>query len=178
MVTQQKKKSNGRYEDTNYRYSTKFINQVSAWLTAWIFIGLGIGAGLSALGYVIFGGGLKIPDWYNIIAISFAASAIVIPLIVGAWLGGAAINKYGGLVGLLLVFGIGVFTTGYILSSTLWYWIGIGAMALSTILFFYIGFQAKVPIWLQLPILNSPRLYLSKGEQPKKKPRKVKDTSK
>jgi len=160
----QKKKANGRYEGTNYRYSDKLINRLTGWLVALIFIGPAIGLGLFALGYAIFDGE-NAPDWYNIMCASFALGGIFLPLIISAWLGATALNKYAGPVGLLLVFGIGaVAGCKYLDNTILWFQIGIGSLVLSTILFFYIGFQAKVPIWLQLPILNSPRLYISKGD--------------
>jgi len=163
----QKKNSDGRYENTNYRNSDKFIQTATNWLVAWIFIGPGIGAGLGILGDSIFGAS-NAPQWYTIIAISFAISGVALPLTVGAWLGASALNKYAGPVGLLLVLGIGANAYGQIFGGMMT-WVGIGAIVLSVVLFFYIGFQAKVPIWLQLPILKSPRLYIRKGEAVKKK---------
>ena len=75
-------------------------------------------------------------------------------------------------IGLLFVFGIGALAANqYFENPTVWLWLGAGSLVVSGLLFFYIGFQAKVPIWLQLPILNSPRVYITKGdtEGPKKK---------
>jgi len=160
----QQKKANGRYEGTNYRYSDKFISRVTGWLIAAMFILPAIGFGLGALGDTIFDYG-DIPDWYTITAISLALGGIVVPLAVSAWLGATAINKYAGPVGLLFVFGICAVSAGdFTNNQALWVWIGIGSIVLSGLLFFYIGFQAKVPMWLQLPILNSPRLYVSKPD--------------
>jgi len=164
----QKKNSNGRYENTNYRYSDKFIQTATNWLVAWIFIGISIGAGLGILGDSIFGAS-NAPQWYTIIAISFAISSVALPLTVGAWLGASALNKYAGPVGLLLVLGIGANVYGQIFGGMMT-WIGVATIVLSGALFFYIGFQAKVPMWLQLPILRSPRLYVRKGDAAKKKP--------
>jgi hypothetical protein len=170
----QKKKANGRYEGTNYRYSTKFINRLTGWLIAWIFIGTGIGLGLGALGDTIYSES-EVPDWYSIIAIGFVISGVALPLLIGAWFGAMAINKYAGPIGLLLVLGIGATAVGSTAGDAMWVWIGIGAMVLSVLLFFYIGFQAKVPIWLQLPILQSPRVYLTKDKASKENPRNVKN---
>lgn len=168
MTTQpQKKKSNSSSENTNFRYSDKFIQVVTNWLVAWIFIGFIIGFGLGALGDVIFASS-KVPQWYDIIAISFVISSVALPLSAGAWLGASALHKYAGPVGLLLVLGIGANTYGQIFGGEM-VWIGIVAIVLAVGLFFYLGFQAKVPIWLQLPILNSPRLPVSKGNVIKKK---------
>lgn len=170
MTRIQKKKADGRYEGANYRHSMQFIDRATKWLAAGIFIGLGLGLGLYLLGYyVLFTTtfGPKIPEWYSFVSAAFALGGIVIALIVGAWLGGNAINKYGGFIGLLLVFGIGVTAIGS-LGKTAWFWVGVGMLVLSTLLFFYIGFKAKVPMWLQLPILNSPRLHLRRDGQSKK----------
>jgi len=167
----QKKLANGRYEGTNYRYSNAFIKKMTGWLIALIFIGPAIGAGLAIFGDSTYGAG-NVPDWYTIMCIVFVASGIALPLTVSAWLGATALNKYAGPVGLLFVFGIGALAANqYFENPTVWLWLGAGSLVVSGLLFFYIGFQAKVPIWLQLPILNSPRVYITKGdtEGPKKK---------
>jgi len=167
----QKKLANGRYEGTNYRYSNAFIKKMTGWLIALIFIGPAIGVVLAILGDSTYGAG-NVPDWYTIMCMAFIASGIALPLTISAWLGASAINKYAGPVGLLLVFGIGASASSeYLENSTVWFWAGIGSMVLAGLLFFYIGFQAKVPMWLQLPIFNSPRVYISKGDHkgPKKK---------
>ena len=163
--TPQKKNADGRYEGTNYRYSDKFIKKMTAWLIALIFIGPIIGAGLAIAGDSIFGAGDS-PDWYTIICISFVASGIALPLLISGWLGGAALNKYAGPVGLVFVLGIGaVSAKNYLPNPDAWFWGGIAAIVVTGLLFFYIGFQAKVPMWLQLPILNSPRVYISKNKK-------------
>jgi hypothetical protein len=160
----QQKKANGRYANTNYRYSDKFISRMTGWLIALIFIGPAIGIGLGILGDTIFGAG-EAPGWYTVTAVSFMIGGVSLPLIVSAWFGASALNKYAGPVGLLLIFGIGALVySKYSSDPTLWNWIGIGSLIFSTVLFFYIGFQAKVPIWLQLPMLKSPRFYISKGD--------------
>jgi hypothetical protein len=164
MTQQQKKMANGRYEDTNYRYSTKFINTLTGWLIAWIFIGTGLGFGLGALGDVFYAH-TDVPTWYTVLAVTVMASGVGLPLLVGAWLGASALNKYAGPVGLLLCAGIGALTYGKVVEGqSMWIWIGATTLVVCVGLFFLIGFRAKVAMWLQLPILNSPRLYISKGE--------------
>jgi hypothetical protein len=165
--TPQKKMANGRYEGTNYRYSDKFIKRVTGWLIASIFIGPAIGFGLGALGDVIFnnGYGADVPGWYTTIAISFALGGVILPLVVASWMGAMALNKYAGPVGLLLDLGIGAYVFGRVTEGqTMWLWIGIGVLVLSVLLFVYIGFRAKVPMWMQLPMLNSPRFYITKDD--------------
>ena len=103
---------------------------------------------LGVLGNAIFGAG-NIPSWYAITFIPSALGGISLPLVVCAWLGAAALSKYAGLVGLLLVFGIGTLAfSKHSGDRTLWARIGISSLVVSMPLFFYIGFQVKVPIWL------------------------------
>jgi hypothetical protein len=175
--TPQKKMANGRYEGKNYRYTDKFIKRMTIAMVSLVFIGPAIGFGLGALGDVIFTNGYspEVPSWYTIMAISFVASGIALPLIIGAWVGAMAVNKYAGPLGLLLVFGLGASSYGISQGHVMWTWIGIGAMLLSTILLFYVGLKAKVPIWLQLPILYSPRFYITKDKVSNEDPLNVKN---
>lgn len=165
----EKKNANGRYEN-KYRYSDKLIETMTKWLVALVIIGPVLGFIISASASVVYGDFNDIPAWVNGIAIAFAIGGIALPLTVGAWFGATALNKYAGPVGLLLVFGIGAFTVGKVDDAqSMWLWIGLGSMILAGALFFYIGFQAKVPMWLQLPILQSPRLYVANKPASKKK---------
>lgn len=169
MVKQQKKKADGRYEGTNYRYSDTFIRRMTNWLIAYIFIGTGLGFGIGAMGDVFFAN-TDTPTWYTVLAVTIMASGVGLPLLLGAWFGASALNKYAGSVGLLLCAGIGALAYGKVADDqTMWTWIGAGALIASVGLFFLIGFRAKVAMWLQLPILHSPRLYISKGEVRNKK---------
>ena len=175
MTKQQKKLANGRYEGTNYRYSDKFIKRMTNWLIAYIFIGFGAGFAVGALGDVFFAG-TDTPQWYTIIAVSLMLSGVGLPLLIGAWLGASALNKYAGPVGLLLVLGIFASAIGStVKGQSMWVAIGVGSIIVSVVLFFYIGLQAKVPIWLQLPILRSPRVYLTKDKQSEKDPLNTKN---
>ena len=175
----QKKMANGRYEGKNYRYTDRFIQLATNWLVAYIFIGTAAGIGMGMLGDVLFNNsnfGYKTPGWYAVTAVCVTISGVALPLIVGAWLGATAINKYAGPVGLLLVLGIGATTFGKVVEGqSMWLGIGVGTIIVSTALFFYIGLQAKVPIWLQLPILRSPRVYLTKDKISEEDPLNVKN---
>ena len=148
---------NGRYAN-NYRMSAKRIQKITNWLIVGLFVGLGAGFILGIVGSSLFDD--EFPMWYLILTIGVAASGLIVPLVIGAWLGGQAIRRGGGFVGLLLIAGGGLVVTGTQIESTTLFWTGIGVTTLAALLFFYIGIQAKVPIWLQLPILNSPRLYV------------------
>jgi hypothetical protein len=164
MTNKQVKKADGRYEGTNYRYSDTFIRKMTNWLIAYIFIGTGLGFGIGAMGDVFFAH-TNTPTWYTVLAVTIMASGVGLPLLVSAWLGASALNKYAGPVGLLLCAGIGALAYGQVVKGqSMWIWIGATALVVSVGLFFLIGFRAKVAMWLQLPILNSPRLYISKGK--------------
>lgn len=82
--------------------------------------------------------------------------------------GGQAIWKGGGWIGGALITGLLACAVGWVLwgmrgthvlSMTL-LWGGITLMVLSTIGFWIIGWIAKVPMWVQAPIVGSPRVYV------------------
>lgn len=173
MTGDQKKKADGRYAGTNYRYSDRFIKVLTGCLIAWIFVGTGLGFALGALGDVFFRSeyGPQTPDWYNLMAAVIAASGVALPLIVAAVLGALAINRYAAPVAVLLLAAIGAFVYGRLVDGQgIWMLYGIAGGVLAVALFFSIGFQARVPIWLQLPMLNSPRVYLTRGDTEDAKP--------
>jgi len=160
---------NGRYAN-RYRMTDEFIKKTTNRLIILLFAGLTLGLVLGIAGSSIFDN--EMPLWYLIITIAVAASGLIIPLYVSAWLGGQAIRRGGGFVGLLLITGGGLLATGYSIENAMLFWVGIGVTALATLLFIYIGVQAKVPMWLQLPILNSPRLYVRNKPASKNEPKK------
>ncbi len=155
-------KTGDRYEN-GYRSSDAFIRRMTTWLIVSLITGPVLGFLTGVLGSVLYDN--SAPDWVAVVAIAFVTLGLGIPLLVGAWFGGRAVHRFGGVVGILLFLGIASFVMGEVLGLGLWLWLGVGASILAVILFFYLGFQAKVPIWLQLPILSSPRLYIRRGAQ-------------
>lgn len=173
MPGDQKKNADGRYAGSNYRYSDRFIKVVTGCLIAWIFVGTGLGFALGALGDVFFQGeyGPQTPDWYSRTAAAIALSGVVLPLVAGAVLGALAINKYAAPVAVLLLAAIGSFIYGRVVDGQgVWMLYGVAGGVVAVALFFYIGLQARVPVWLQLPGLNSPRVHLTRGDPDDSKP--------
>ena len=169
MNSPEQPNKDGRYAN-NYRMSAEQIQKITNRLIILLFVGLGLGFILGIIGSSVFGS--EFPLWYTILTIGIAASGVIVPLLVSAWLGGQAIRRGGGFVGLLLIVGGGLLVTGNAIENTPLFWTGVGVTILAGLLFFYIGIQAKVPIWLQLPILGSPRLYV------RNKPTKKDDANK
>ena len=159
----------GRYAN-GYRMTDAYIKKTTNRLIILLFAGLTLGLIMGIAGSTIFDN--EMPLWYVVITIAVAASGLVVPLYVSAWLGGQAIRRGGGFVGLLLITGGGLMVTGSSIENSTLFWTGIGVTALAALLFVYIGVQAKVPMWLQLPILNSPRLYVRNKPTDKNKSKK------
>ncbi|WP_354566681.1 hypothetical protein [Glaciihabitans sp. UYNi722] len=144
---------------TGYRYSMVFINRMTGVL---IIVMLACIGGAFAVGAI---GGDDAPAWVEPLAIGVLIGGIGLPLLIAAWLGGSSLHRYGGWAGALLIVGMALGVTGQLMEIWTWFWIGAGIDALCVLVFFYLGFLAKVPMWLQLPIIGSPRFYLSHGEQ-------------
>jgi hypothetical protein len=169
------KKPDVRYEN-NYRFTPEEIKRKSRRLyITWAITAVG---GIVAA-FIFFGivgsiydpedDGLMLPVWANIIGIALLLLGIVIaPLLYAAWMGGRAIHRWGPLgtmtaiVGLFLAATSGDFGPG-------WVYLGIGLMAFGVIIIYYLAMIENVPVWLQLPIFRSPRLYINKPETKKKK---------
>ena len=89
--------------------------------------------------------------WQGAIATGLTIGGFAIPLIAAAVLGGEAIRRGGGFVGFLFAAGLIAGPTGLVLGIP---WIAIAgfvALAAGCILFFVIGFAAKVPMWIGTP---------------------------
>jgi len=89
--------------------------------------------------------------WQNAIALGLIAGGIGVPIIAGAVLGGEAIIRGGGLVGLLFALGLLAGPTGQVFGITWLMLSGYAALALGVVGFFVIGFRKKVPMWIGLP---------------------------
>ena len=153
-----------------YRLSDTFIRRWT-WILMTVLVA-GIGGGFLLMGYtaLVYGnvGADELPVWIYPATLTLFAIGFGVPLILGAILGGLAIHRYAW-IPLLLVIG-GVFASGF--SSVQHYEFlatyGLTAIALGVVSVFVIaiGFT-NVPIWLQFPIVGSPRLYL-RGKNKKK----------
>ena len=87
-------------------------------------------------------------------------AGLVVPLLVGAVLGGNAIRRGGGWVGLLFFLGFAGAAAGLILANVGIMVAGFVVLVISGVGFWIIGAKSGVPMWLQLPMFGSPRLYV------------------
>ncbi|HEY8992935.1 MAG TPA: hypothetical protein VIM37_03760 [Candidatus Microsaccharimonas sp.] len=153
-----------------YRKSDAFIKLWTRILIA-VMIG-GVAGAFLVMGYAAVAYGNvpsdELPVWILPAVITLFSIGIGLPLILGAILGGLAIHRFGW-IPLLLVIG-GVFASGF---SSLQHYeflavYGVIAIVLGVVSVFFIAIVfTNVPIWLQFPIVGSPRLYL-RGKNKKK----------
>lgn len=156
------------YPTTNtYRYSPEYIHKATRAFKFILYIGVGLGLVLGAVGI----GGIyegNPPVWLGILVGILIGGGVLIPLFGSAWMGGESIRKHGGWVGILFVLGILSLATGLTYKSISYLFpVGIAVTVIAIILLFVIGIAAKVPIWFGLPTLNSPRVYLTRGKDDK-----------
>jgi hypothetical protein len=165
------KKPEKRYKN-NYRFSDEFIKVWTRILVTVLCVGLG-GAAILLIYLLIAYGDVptdELPVWATPAMLILGGGGLVIPLVAGAILGGLAIHKYAWIpllfvVGGLLAIGASAvdgleFLAPYAIASMI-----IGGIAVFVIA---LGFT-KVPVWLQLPILRSPRLNIRDNKTKKKK---------
>lgn len=155
-----------RYEN-NYRMPKSVIDRWTRIcvivLIGGIVVGMGAGAGGGATG--------QAADERNsaalgvvsvillVIAIVCGAGGLLFALGAGAYLGGEALQRGGGWVGILLIVGLVGASAGWALGPV-WGIVGIVLMVLGVVGLILMGVRARVPIWLQLPVFGSPRLYV------------------
>ena len=128
-----------------FRFSDRFISRMTVILCIAIVVLPGIGI---AYGITLDGG---YEPWQGAIATGLTIGGFAVPLIAAAVLGGEAIRRGGGFVGFLFAAGLIAGPTGLVLGIP---WIAIAgfvALAAGCILFFVIGFAAKVPMWIGTP---------------------------
>jgi hypothetical protein len=168
------KKPEKRYEN-NYRYSPQQMKGIWKWL--FISWGIFIGAALvfefvfSAIIFHIYDPqnlGNTLPGWTDTVGTAVMVVAFLgYPLLYGAWMGGLSIHKLGPLGSVTAIVGMGIAIGGSDVSS-IYGLIGGIIFVIGVAIMFYLGKLADVPMWLQLPILRSPRLYLNEPKKKKK----------
>jgi len=154
-----------RYEN-NYRLPEKVINRWTricvTVLIGSIVVGFGAGAGGGATGDAAddrHSAALGVVSVVLlVIAIVFGAGGFVFALGASAYLGGESLQRGGGWVGILLIIGLLGASAGWALGPV-WGVAGIVVMVLGVVGLILMGVRARVPMWLQLPILRSPRFY-------------------
>lgn len=126
---------------SGYRMSKQFINLISTVLGISMLALVGIGF---LIGFVFSGAG----DWVGPTAITLILGGIGIPFLIAAWLGGQALHRFGGPVGLLLTIGFAGTVFGLTYHQPIYSYSGGGAILLSVLLFWFMGWKAKVPMFL------------------------------
>lgn len=125
-----------------FRYSDRFIRVWTIVLCTLIVV--------LPLSGMIYGAtlGSDYEAWQGWLAGGLIIGGVAIPLLIGAVLGGEAIRRGGGIVGVLFTLGLIGGPTGSVL-GIIWLTVaGFSALALGVIGFFVIGFAAKVPMWI------------------------------
>jgi hypothetical protein len=160
-------KQKSSHPTTPYRLSSATIKK---WNRV-IFTTMGIGIGGLVLVFAIMAiffnrGPDSVETVMMYLAIGFGLLAVVVPLIMGALLGGLAIHQ-SGWVPLLVVIG-GLLCTGLAqldgFGGVLPY--AIAAMVLGTIATILLGiFRSQVDVWFGLPVFGSPRLNVRKNKK-------------
>ncbi len=152
-----------------YQFSPRFIK---LWTTICLVImGLGFVAGF-IVGSMGDASGLT-TDQRNAqeaLGIAIMIGSFFFGILIAAVLGAESIKRGTGIIGFFFTAGFASLVFGSLNSSTIgvavdpWrpllFWGGIGLLVLAGLSYFVIGWIAKVPIWLQLPIFKSPRLYI------------------
>ena len=159
-------------QSSTYRLSDAFIKLWTRILVTILCVGIGAGMAVMIYLLVVYGDVATedLPSWAVPSLVILFGAGFGIPLILGAILGGIAINKYAWIpllfvVGGLLAIGVSA-VDGYEFLAPY----AIASMVLGGISVFIIalGFT-KVPVWVQLPILKSPRASVRKNNTKKKK---------
>lgn len=154
-----------RYEN-NYRMPQRVIDRWTRIclivLIGGIAVGMGAGASGGAIGDAADdrqSAGLTVLSVILlVIAIVCGIGGFLFAIGAGAYLGGEALQRGGGWVGIVLVIGLLGASAGWVLAP-IWGIVGIVVMVLGVVGLILMGVRARVPMWLQLPVLRSPRTY-------------------
>ena len=128
-----------------FRFSPTFIRRITVILCITI-------VALPAAGF-IYGAtlGTDYAEWQSNLALALIIGGFVVPLVGASVLGGEAIRRGGGFVGLLFAAGLIAGPTGSVVGIQWLAVVGYVALGLGVILFFVIGFLSKVPMWIGTP---------------------------
>jgi hypothetical protein len=124
-----------------YRFSRRFIAVATGVLIALMFVLPVVGI---ALGYAL-------GDEEGDLTIVLAIAGFGLPLVAAAVLGGESIRRGAGVVGLLLAAGLIAGPIGVVAGIRWLIVIGVVLVVAGGVLFWVIGFKAKVPMWIGLP---------------------------
>ena len=153
-----------RRPDGTFRFSDRFIKMATTVLVSFMLVSVIAGFIVGALSDTV---DRDAQDALVTAAGALIIGGIMLPLLLSAVLGGEAIRAGGGVVGFFLILGLlaavaGGTELGQEMLGRAWtpwaYWGGIALMALATGGFWIMGWIARVPMWLQAPVLGSPRV--------------------
>lgn len=173
-------KPNPQYEN-NYRFSPETMKKLrKRFLISW-----GVSGAIGIIGFFVFaaiissqydpnGLGNPMPGWTDAVGgVILLITFVAFPLVYSAWLGGRSIHRFGPLGTVTAVVGLMVMLAGKYFG--LQYAVaGVVITVVGVAVSFYLGHIANVPMWLQLPIFRSPRLYINKPTEEASKKESVK----
>jgi MFS family permease len=121
--------------------SDQTIQRWTRWLTRPLLVASAIGIIITVVGLV------QRDDTVMAFGAGFVAFGIFVALVIGAFLGGQTLARFGGLVGLALVAGIVLGLAGGLIA---WWvtWLGVAIFVLAVIGFFIMGIRRRVPMWI------------------------------
>jgi hypothetical protein len=148
-----------RRNGNGFRYSDRFIR-------IWTIVLIAVLVVFPVVGVILLASSDS-PDPQPV-GLTLVITGIAGPILVGAILGGNAILKGGGWIGVVFTLGFAGVVAGPVMASLLSPFgvpitvAGGILLALGGVGFWVIGFKAKVPMWIQAPTFGSPRLYVTK----------------
>jgi phosphotransferase system glucose/maltose/N-acetylglucosamine-specific IIC component len=151
-----------------YRFSDRFIKRATT--TLLVAMGVIVVAGF-VLGFVSDGVSGEAGEQLANTAIVVVVAGFVLPLLIAAILGGESLKRGAGVIGFGLIVGLLLVATTLAESTRAFYgswavaafWVGVALLVLGVVGFWLVGSAARVPMWLQLPFIGSPRVY-TQGE--------------
>ncbi|MCW2770022.1 MAG: hypothetical protein JWR27_1455 [Aeromicrobium sp.] len=109
-----------------------------------VVTGLGLGLGLAS-------DADRAPSWLGTVATVVTVAGVVGPVLAAAVVGGESIRRGGGVIGVLLTYGLVAGATGHALEIGWAFWTGSIALGLGVVGFWVIGWIARVPMYIGLP---------------------------
>ncbi|AWB93438.1 hypothetical protein [Aeromicrobium chenweiae] len=129
-----------------FRFSDEFIKKWTNALIITLFVVTGVGVALG-----LASDADAAPSWLGEAAVVVIVIGVVGPILASAVLGGEAIRKGGGVIGLLFTAGFVAGGAGKGFEIPWLMWTGGVVAALGVLSFWVIGWIAKVPMYIGLP---------------------------
>ena len=129
--------------DNGFRFRETFIKRwtrVLTWSLVIVFGGGGVLFGIGEAGWL--------PEWVAGVGALMMLPGLVIPLLIAAILGGESIARGGGIVGIMLIYGIGATVYGKSEHVGWAFSTGLSSLVLSVAGFWVMGWFAGVPMYI------------------------------